>query len=76
MAIVKHTVPIVCFSRLHEAMPFVVRQLQILWNEKMIRLLFLELIDYVDCAKVTEIQKNTSPNKSRYQGFEQTQKGK
>ena len=46
-------------------MPFVVRQLQILWSEKMIRLLFLELIDYVDCARDMEIQKNASPNKSR-----------
>ena len=54
-----------CF-RLHESMPFVVRQLQILWCEKMVRLLFLELIDYVDYAKDLEIQKNSSPTKSLY----------
>ena len=47
-------------------MPFVVRQLQILWCEKMVRLLFLELIDYVDYAKDIECQKNSSPNKSLY----------
>ncbi|KAL5016325.1 hypothetical protein ScPMuIL_005914 [Solemya velum] len=33
---------------LHEAMPYVVKQLQLLWCEKMIRLLFSELLTYVD----------------------------
>ncbi|WAR01504.1 UBE3B-like protein [Mya arenaria] len=48
---------------LHEAMPFVVKQLQILWCNKMIRLLFLELIEYVDHARSVELARNTGKEK-------------
>lgn len=48
---------------LHEAMPFVVKQLQILWCNKMVRLLFLELIEYVDYAKELDLQKASSKDK-------------
>ncbi|XP_060602901.1 ubiquitin-protein ligase E3B-like [Ruditapes philippinarum] len=51
---------------LHEAMPFVVKQLQILWCSKMVRLLFLELIDYVDYAKEIDTQKAASKDKGLF----------
>ena len=44
-------------------MPFVVKQLQILWCSKMVRLLFLELIDYVDYAKEIDTQKAATKDK-------------
>ena len=54
------------YFSLHEAMPFVVKQLQILWCGKMIKILFLELIDYVDYAKDQERQKPSSSSRSKF----------
>ncbi|KAL4223687.1 Ubiquitin-protein ligase E3B [Mactra antiquata] len=51
---------------LHEAMPYVVKQLQILWCSKMVRLLFLELIDYVDYAKELDLQKASVKDKGLF----------
>ncbi|XP_041348845.1 ubiquitin-protein ligase E3B-like [Gigantopelta aegis] len=39
---------------LHEAMPFVVKQLQLLWGEKMIRILFSALLEYVETNQQKE----------------------
>ncbi|XP_048241193.1 ubiquitin-protein ligase E3B-like [Haliotis rufescens] len=36
---------------LHEAMPYVVKQLQLLWSERMIRLLFSVLLEYVEATQ-------------------------
>lgn len=49
---------------LHEAMPFVVKQLQLLWSSKMIKLLFTELLEYVDANKQQANKISaSSPNK-------------
>ncbi|XP_055959426.1 ubiquitin-protein ligase E3B [Patella vulgata] len=48
---------------LHEAMHFVVKQLQLLWSDKMIKLLFLELIEYVATTQAAnEIKSSPSKN--------------
>ena len=58
---------IVC--RLHEAMPFVVQQLQLLWSERMIRLLFTTLLEYVQlsAAQASRKASTASPSKSKDQ---------
>ena len=47
-AVCRQTV-VCCISTfsLHSAMPYVVKQLQLLWGEKMIRILFSDLLNYV-----------------------------
>ncbi|XP_014785402.1 ubiquitin-protein ligase E3B isoform X2 [Octopus bimaculoides] len=54
---------------LHEAMPYVVKQLQLLWSSKMIRLLFNELLEYVDANKQTQQQTNKSSASSPTKGL-------
>ncbi|KAK7087302.1 ubiquitin-protein ligase E3B-like isoform X2 [Littorina saxatilis] len=50
-------------QRLHEAMPFVVLQLQLLWSERMIRLLFTALLEYVQLNTAPSGNKASSPSK-------------
>ncbi|KAK7473434.1 hypothetical protein BaRGS_00035310 [Batillaria attramentaria] len=45
---------------LHEAMPFVVRQLQLLWSDRMIRLLFTALVEYVQVNTSSHSNSRTS----------------
>lgn len=53
-------------QRLHEAMPFVVRQLQLLWSERMIRLLFTALVEYVQLTSGSQSNhKAGSPSPSK-----------
>ena len=49
---------------LHASMSFVVKQLQLLWSEKMIRLMFADLLIYVE-IDAEKANKNPSPSKSR-----------
>ena len=55
----------VCVCRLHEAMPYVVKQLQVLWCSKMIKLLFLELIEYVDYARGQDMSRAADKDKGK-----------
>ncbi|XP_064612255.1 ubiquitin-protein ligase E3B-like [Liolophura sinensis] len=49
---------------LHEAMPYVSRQLQLLWGKKMVRILFSEMFAHVKAAKETAQRiQTTSPSK-------------
>nr|KAG5689371.1 hypothetical protein BaRGS_019745 [Batillaria attramentaria] len=48
------------FDVLHEAMPFVVRQLQLLWSDRMIRLLFTALVEYVQVNTSSHSNSRTS----------------
>lgn len=45
-------------QRLHEAMPFVVKQLRLLWNVKMIHLLFEDLFAYNDQQVASQMAKS------------------
>lgn len=45
-------------------MSFVVKQLQLLWSEKMIRLMFADLLSYVE-IDAEKANKNPSPSRSR-----------
>ncbi|XP_069135904.1 ubiquitin-protein ligase E3B-like [Argopecten irradians] len=49
---------------LHAAMPYVVKQLQLLWCEKMIRLLFQELITYKEADTEKQSSKSSTPSKN------------
>jgi len=53
----------VCVVRLHEAMPCVVKQLQLLWCNKMIRILFLELFEYVDVQRASDNHRASNKDK-------------
>ncbi|ESO98574.1 hypothetical protein LOTGIDRAFT_201597 [Lottia gigantea] len=48
---------------LHEAMHFVVKQLQLLWSDKMIRILFTDLIEYVEISELKSAPK-ASPSRN------------
>ncbi|CAG2207262.1 UBE3B [Mytilus edulis] len=48
---------------LHASMPFVVKQLQLLWSEKMIRLMFADLLNYIE-IDTEKASKNPSPSKN------------
>ena len=50
---------------LHSSMHFVVKQLQLLWSPKMIRLLFSELLSYVEADMERTNVKQPSPSKSK-----------
>ena len=56
---------IMTLRRLHEALPFVVQQLQLLWSERMIRLLFTALLEYVQLN--TAQSTAASPSKSEHE---------
>jgi hypothetical protein len=45
-------------------MPFVVQQLQLLWSERMIRLLFTTLLEYVQMNDANS-SKNSAPSPSK-----------
>ncbi|XP_076453206.1 ubiquitin-protein ligase E3B-like [Babylonia areolata] len=51
-------------QRLHEALPFVVQQLQLLWSERMIRLLFTALLEYVH-LNASHSSKASTPSPSK-----------
>lgn len=48
---------------LHASMSFVVKQLQLLWSEKMIRLMFADLLSYVE-IDAEKANKNPSPSRN------------
>ena len=54
-------------SSLHESMPQVVRQLQLLWSEKMIRIMFAVLLEYTETSPVPDI--DPRPNKKNSESF-------
>ncbi|XP_005112992.2 ubiquitin-protein ligase E3B [Aplysia californica] len=45
---------------LHESMPLVVRQLQLLWSDRMIRLMFAVLLEYTETSPVPDSQSVSS----------------
>ncbi|XP_059171742.1 ubiquitin-protein ligase E3B-like [Physella acuta] len=49
---------------LHESMPYVVRQLQLLWSDKMIRLMFAVLLEYTETSPVLDTEQTPSKNKN------------
>ncbi|KAK3084530.1 hypothetical protein FSP39_014813 [Pinctada imbricata] len=51
-------------QNLHSSMHYVVKQLQLLWSAKMIRILFSELLSYVEADTERTNNKNPSPSKN------------
>ncbi|BFZ18278.1 hypothetical protein BsWGS_21317 [Bradybaena similaris] len=49
---------------LHESMSYVVRQLQLLWSDKMIRLMFAVLLEYTEASPVVDTEPIPSKNKN------------
>ncbi|KAH9492187.1 Ubiquitin-protein ligase E3B [Bulinus truncatus] len=49
---------------LHESMTYVVRQLQLLWSDKMIRLMFAVLLEYTETSPVADTEQNHHKNKN------------
>lgn len=49
------------YTSLHESMPYVVRQLQLLWSDKMIRVMFAVLLEYIEISQVPDQDKHAPP---------------
>ncbi|GFO13714.1 ubiquitin-protein ligase e3b [Plakobranchus ocellatus] len=46
---------------LHESMPYVVRQLQLLWSDRMIRVMFAVLLEYIEISQVPDKEQQAQP---------------